>query len=235
MKGRSGICDISIDNSIQSVFKKPFKGQLTRGVIWALQEFGTLNTTQISKLIGWKTQSVYDELRRLGKENGFGQYLEKRIVRNRALYKISDPKIKEMPLEQVFKLVVAGTGHLFGQTHPNIAVKNGTGPNKEEIRLLNILCGMFPSIYRFVGDKQYWVGKKNPDYINKSENKCIDYFGSHCHGEKSIFGEPTPNDQAEHERVTYFNDHGKDLLVVWDFQLKNNYTETTEKIQRYGV
>lgn len=45
--------------------KTQFRGELGRGVIWALKEFSDLNIKEISELIGWKKQSVKDEIRRI--------------------------------------------------------------------------------------------------------------------------------------------------------------------------
>ena len=48
-------------------------------------------------------------------------------------------------------------------------IKNS--PNKQEIKILNIIESI-SSNFKFVGDFSFWIGGKNPDFIDKQNNEA---------------------------------------------------------------
>jgi len=74
----------------------------------------------------------------------------------------------------------------------------------------------------YVGDLRFFVGSRNPDFILKGTNKCIDLFGDYWH-----IGE---NPQ---ERIEYFRKRGYELLIIWESEWKNNRKKVIEKIQHF--
>lgn len=91
-------------------------------------------------------------------------------------------------------------------------------PNKPEIILLNLLNEIFPKIYEYVGDYSFWIDGKNPDFVNKSKNKIIEYFGGHWH-DKEVTGKS--RDIHERERIEHFEKNGYSTLVIWDKEIED--------------
>lgn len=54
-------------------------------------------------------------------------------------------------------------------------VKNGRTlkPNKPELVLITILNNLFPNEYKYVGDYQFWIDGKNPDFMNVNGQKKL--------------------------------------------------------------
>lgn len=69
---------------------------------------------------------------------------------------------------------------------------------------------LFPNEYRFVGDGSFWIGGKNPDFINvNGQKKIIEMFGDYWHSR-----EVTGTSKRSHlqERIKHFAKYGfKDL------------------------
>jgi hypothetical protein len=84
-------------------------------------------------------------------------------------------------------------------------------PNNVEMELQKILNKLFPKEYKYVGDFQFWIDGKNPDFINiDSKNKLIELFGDYWHK-----GENPKN------RINHFKKSGYDTLVIWEKELKD--------------
>lgn len=83
-------------------------------------------------------------------------------------------------------------------------------PNFSERQLFNIIEELgLP--YKYVGDFQFWIAGKNPDFINTSgQNKVIECWGSHWHTEKEA-----------NERELLFQMHGYKTLFITDIELEN--------------
>jgi hypothetical protein len=88
----------------------------------------------------------------------------------------------------------------------------GAAPNKTELRLLSILDEHFPGQWRYVGDGEYFVGNKNPDFIHTSEKKAIDLFGGI--GFFHTLEEMPP-------RIAYFEERGYRLLILTERHLQD--------------
>jgi len=82
-------------------------------------------------------------------------------------------------------------------------------PTDIEARLIEIIEKyMLP--YRYTGDGSFWVGGKNPDFVNvNSEKIAIDLFGDFWHEPSEI--EP---------RKAVFAEYGWHLIILWGHELK---------------
>jgi len=80
-------------------------------------------------------------------------------------------------------------------------------PSSIERKLIRIIKhNEFP--FRYVGDGEYVVDGKNPDFINHDETKIIEAFGTYWHDLK---------DQEAKE--AFFGEHGYATLIIWEEEL----------------
>ena len=92
-------------------------------------------------------------------------------------------------------------------------------PNKPEILLLDILNTLFPNEYKFVGDGEFTLAGKNPDFVNvNGQKKIIELFGDYWHGE-DVQG--VPKEQHMQERIDCFAQYGYQTLIIWEHELEN--------------
>ena len=78
---------------------------------------------------------------------------------------------------------------------------------------------MFPDEYNFVGDFQFFLGGKNPDFMNVNGKKqLIEIFGDYWHSEEKI---GKPKDEHVKDRIDHFKQYGFDTLIIWEHELKN--------------
>lgn len=90
-------------------------------------------------------------------------------------------------------------------------------PNKGEIFLDKLLQKLYPNEYKYVGDGQFILAGKCPDFINvNGQKKIIELFGEHVHKPKE-----------EQERIDLFAKYGYQTLVIWYRELAN--IEAVEK------
>lgn len=91
------------------------------------------------------------------------------------------------------------------------ALSQNLKPNRKELYLNKILDRNFPNEYKYVGDLQFWLGGKNPDFMNvNGQKKLIELYGDFWH----------KNDNPK-DRIKHFKRYGFDTLVIWEKELKN--------------
>ncbi len=83
-------------------------------------------------------------------------------------------------------------------------------PNKLELFFDDILNEYLPKQYEFVGDYSYFIGNKNPDFVNKKEKKVIEVFGDYWH-----------RDDNPDKRAEYFSKYGYECLIIWENEFSN--------------
>ena len=87
-------------------------------------------------------------------------------------------------------------------------------PNKAEQRLDSILQSLLPGEYKYVGDGEFILGGKCPDFINiNGKKKIIELFGEFWH-------EKDKKDNGQN-RVDFFKKYGYDTLIIWEGELQN--------------
>lgn len=85
-------------------------------------------------------------------------------------------------------------------------------PNKLEINLKNLLNEILPNEYKYVGDGQFIVGSKCPDFLNISgKKKLIELYGDYWH-----------RNHNPQDRIEYFRQYGFDTLVIWESELQES-------------
>ena len=89
-----------------------------------------------------------------------------------------------------------------------IAVGLHVRPNKKEIQLGQLLQEMPNQNWKYVGDFKFFIGRKNPDFIDFKHHRIIELFGRHWHKASEVAS-----------RINYFKHFGYDCLVIWDSDL----------------
>lgn len=97
-------------------------------------------------------------------------------------------------------------------------------PNKAELKLLSVLKNVLPNEYKYVGNGEFILGGKCPDFMNKNgQKKVIELFGDYWH-----------NGENPQGRIKHFKKYGFDTLVIWEHELKNEEI-LTEKIVGFNM
>jgi very-short-patch-repair endonuclease len=104
-------------------------------------------------------------------------------------------------------------------------------PNKPEKLVNSLLQNLFPGEYKYVGDGQFIIGGKFPDFINvNGQKKIIELFGDYWHGEKRT---GRTKEEEEQKRMDIFCQYGYKTLIIWQRELKN-LPELTNKIIQFS-
>lgn len=87
----------------------------------------------------------------------------------------------------------------------------GVRPNKTEKFLTKLFQKLYPNQWKYVGDGQFILAGKCPDFVNvNGQKKIIELFGEHVH-----------KPEEEQERTILFSKYGYQTLVIWFKELKN--------------
>jgi len=101
------------------------------------------------------------------------------------------------------------------------ALKNASiHPNSAEIKLLEIIKNS-TSGWKYVGDGSFWIHRKNPDFLNESEKKLIEFNGCYFHNCKTCFPKSADEINQDLERISLFKQSGYGTLIIWEHDLKN--------------
>ena len=96
-------------------------------------------------------------------------------------------------------------------------------PNKPEKLVEQFLNQKFPQEWKFVGNGEIWIGRKNPDFINiNGQKKLIEVYGDYWH-----------KDDNPQDRIDHFKKYGFNTLVLWEKDIFNS--SFIEKIQTFLV
>lgn len=95
---------------------------------------------------------------------------------------------------------------------------NQIKPNKKELALLDIIQELSLP-YSYVGDGDFILGGKCPDFLNTNgQKKLIELWGNFWH-----------KGQDPQERIDYFKQYGFQTLVIWESELAHS-TDLKEKL-----
>lgn len=93
-------------------------------------------------------------------------------------------------------------------------------PNKPEQFLIKLLNKLFPNEYKYIGNYQFFLGGKNPDFMNMNgQKKLIELYGDYWHKKES-----------EQIRIDHFKKYGFDTLVIWENELKKGRLKLRRKL-----
>jgi len=103
-------------------------------------------------------------------------------------------------------------------------------PNNPENKLLDILKELHKSSLAYVGDGSFWVGGKNPDFIDVNKKQIIEVLGCYWHGCPKHF----PHKQKKNfiSRIELFKRLGYSTLCIWECEL-NDSMKVIQKILEF--
>lgn len=97
-------------------------------------------------------------------------------------------------------------------------------PTRPE-RIVNQICRLNNLFFNYVGDGKLWVKGKNPDFINKKDNKIIEVNGEHWHQDRS----------RDRRKLYAYSISGFKTLTIWQRKLYSNPQKITEKIINFSL
>jgi len=96
-------------------------------------------------------------------------------------------------------------------------------PNKPETELSILLNKLFPKDYKYVGDFQFFLGGRNPDFMNiNGQKKLIEMYGDYWH-----------RGQNPQDRIDHFKQYGFNTLVIWEHELKESRLGLRSKLKEF--
>ncbi len=88
---------------------------------------------------------------------------------------------------------------------------NAIKPNKAELKLNEVLQQILPNEYKYVGDGEFILAGKCPDFVNiNGQKKIIELYGNYWH-----------KGETGKERIALFKQYGYETLIVWGSELKD--------------
>jgi len=140
--------------------------------------------------------------------SGSGCYWYGKSIPNNIKKKISNSNKKRWQDEEYVRKIIKSRLNL---------------PNKAELKLDKIIQETIPNEYKYVGNGEFILGGKCPDFLNVNGKKLlIELYGDYWH-----FGED------ENERIDYFKEFGFDTLIIWEKELKDIET-LKDKLMEYN-
>lgn len=116
------------------------------------------------------------------------------LIREKAKERFEDPRYREF----ITKAIMDGC-----------RIK----PNKPEQFLIKLI-EEHNLPFRYVGDGQFILGGKCPDFLNcNGEKQLMELYGDYWH----------QNDDPQ-ERISFFRQYGFDTLIIWEHELSNPIT-----------
>lgn len=86
-----------------------------------------------------------------------------------------------------------------------------SSPNKPEKFLIKLFQQLLPTEYKYVGNGEFVLAGKNPDFINiNGQKKIIELYGDYWH-----------KDDDPQDRINLFARYGYQTLVIWERELKD--------------
>jgi G:T-mismatch repair DNA endonuclease (very short patch repair protein) len=87
----------------------------------------------------------------------------------------------------------------------------GIKPNKLELKFNKLLQQFLPGEYKYVGDGEFILAGKCPDFVNvNGQKKIIELFGDYWH-----------KGQTGKNRINLFQQYGYQTLIIWEKELEN--------------
>jgi G:T-mismatch repair DNA endonuclease (very short patch repair protein) len=102
-------------------------------------------------------------------------------------------------------------------------------PNKSETIMLGILNENFPNQWEFVGDRSFYLGRLNPDFVDRTNKYIIECFGTYWHKDGAKFYH-----QTSQGRIEYYDKYGYKTLILWENEIKRRVPKyVIEKVKEY--
>jgi G:T-mismatch repair DNA endonuclease (very short patch repair protein) len=88
---------------------------------------------------------------------------------------------------------------------------NNVRPNKPEKFLTKLFQELYPNEWKYVGDGQFILAGKCPDFVNiNGQKKIIELYGDYWH-----------KDDNPQDRIDLFAKYGYQTLVIWEHELED--------------
>lgn len=91
-------------------------------------------------------------------------------------------------------------------------------PNNIEKALLEMIQGLG---FEFVGNGKFWIGRRNPDFVNRKERIIIELFSRYWHKDKA----------ADDARIKAYKKGGFRVLVIWDDHFYKNPAKQVRRVE----
>lgn len=105
----------------------------------------------------------------------------------------------------------------------NMKVARNIRPNKPEQLILDYLNENLPGEWIYTGDFSFFLGGKNPDFLNINGRKLlIELFGDYWH-----------EGHNPQDRIDFFGELGFDTLVIWESELYSSPVDVMERIVKF--
>lgn len=82
--------------------------------------------------------------------------------------------------------------------------------------------------YKYVGDFSFWLGGKNPDFLNiNGKKEVIEVNGCYYHGCKECYPEGGHKEIIDDskERIEHFKKYGFDCKIIWEHDIRKKSDE----------
>ena len=136
--------------------------------------------------------------------------ISKSMIKHYAENPVSDKRKKEIS-KQSKKVWANRTDAKKNEIIRKIWKNAQLKPNKAETKLNNILQEICPNEYRYVGNFEFMIGGKCPDFMNiNGQKKLIELNGTYWHH----------NDNPQ-DRIDFFKKYGFSTLIIWEHELKD--------------
>ena len=177
----------------------------------------------------WATPK-YKERQRIAREKGWDKPSEKRLehletishmIRSREFMKTEEYKRKVSEnTKKNWKDVTKNLWQSQEYVKKQIKARN-VCPNKSEIDLQKTLDKYYPNQWKFVGDGQFKLAGKYPDFVHVTDKIVIELYGEYWHSK-----------QEAESRVKLFSEHGYKCVIIW---CSENYPKTVkQKLEEIG-
>lgn len=97
-------------------------------------------------------------------------------------------------------------------------------PNKPE-KIVKKLLSKLSKDYKYVGNGSFIIDGFNPDFINKSDNKIIEIYGTYWHKRPEVI-------KRDVRRIKSYNKYGYKTLIIWEHEL-NQIDKLHKKLERF--
>lgn len=94
-------------------------------------------------------------------------------------------------------------------------------PNHPEKLLIKLL----PKSFKYVGNKNLWIERYNPDFINKKTKSIIELFGTYWHNLDSY-------KKRDKRKLRIYKKYGYKVLIIWQHELRD-INKVINKIKRF--
>lgn len=92
-------------------------------------------------------------------------------------------------------------------------------PTKPEKQFMT-LCEKYNMPFKYVGDNQFFIGRKNPDFIHNGGKKiCVEIFGRYYHS--SLYGRKVSPIRTYVGTKEHYKKYGWECIVIWDNEVNS--------------